>query len=192
MIGARGDEETGEIAAILRLAVSLPDERAFDQPAMPRYTEVDYCRMACHLIFRCQRCGNCCTTGDPIRLRRQDVAILARHLKIPLQKALRKYTVPDHERPGLLAFKHVRPCKFYDPVERSCKIYPARPWSCRIFPFLGIYGSEDRVVVNESCPGSVAAMRALTEAMQVRSLPVADLAAVRSAKMALQKALEGV
>ena len=57
-------------------------------------------------------------------------------------------------KPGVLNFKHIKPCKFFDPSSKGCKIYAARPWSCRIFPFLGIYDSEDKVKMNESCPGS--------------------------------------
>jgi len=155
-----------EIAVTLLKATALPDEQVFTELAEPKYTAVDYYRMACHLLFECQRCGTCCTTGDPIRLRREDAARLAKHLKIPLNKAVKKYTLPDPDKPGVLDFKHIRPCKFYDSEAKGCKIYAVRPWSCRIFPFLGIYGSEDRVKVNESCPGSVQTMKALTAALE--------------------------
>ena len=76
--------------------------------------------------------------------RQEDAARLAKHLKIPLNKAIKKYTLPDPDKPGALDFKHILPCKFYDASIRGCKIYSARPWSCRIFPFLGVYGSEDQ------------------------------------------------
>ena len=42
----------------------------------------------------------------------------------------------------------------------------ARPWSCRIFPFLCIYGSEDKVLIHESCPGSIEAHQALMAALE--------------------------
>ena len=155
-----------EIAVTLLKATALPDGQVFTELAEPKYTAVDYYRMACHLLFECQRCGTCCTTGDPIRLRLEDAARLAKHLKIPLNKAIKKYTIPDPGKPGVLDFKHIRPCKFYDSEAKGCKIYAARPWSCRIFPFLGIYGSEDRVKVNESCPGSMQTMNALTAALE--------------------------
>jgi Fe-S-cluster containining protein len=127
------------------------------------FTSVDFYRIACQAVFRCHRCGICCTTGDPIKLKEEDLVKLARHLKTPLQKASKKYTVSLKDASGgeVLAFKNVRPCKFYDPVLRGCKIYPVRPWSCRIFPFLGIYGSADRVVVHSSCPGAVEAAKRL-------------------------------
>ncbi len=159
-------KEPRAIALQLLQATALSDEQVYTGLSEPKYTTVDYYRMACHLLFECQRCGTCCTTGDPIRLRPEDAALLARHLKIPLNKAIKKYTVPDPDRPGALDFKHILPCKFYDARELGCKIYTARPWSCRIFPFLGIYGSEDRVVVKESCPGSVETMKALTAALE--------------------------
>ena len=159
-----------DIAIKLLSATALPDDRIFTDLSVPRYTKVDYYRMACHAIFSCRRCGTCCTTGSPIRLRSEDVEMIARHQRIPLTKAIKKYAVPDPDRPGVLDFKHDRPCKFYDPTIKGCKIYEARPWSCRIFPFLGIYGSEDKVKVHESCPGSVEAMNSLMAALdEVRS-----------------------
>jgi Fe-S-cluster containining protein len=153
--------------------------------------------MACHLLFHCQRCGTCCTTGNPIRLRPEDAVALAKHLKIPLQKARKKYTIPDPDKPGVLDFKDILPCKFYDSSAQSCKIYVARPWSCRIFPFLGIYGSEDRVLVKESCPGSMETMRILTAALdEVGNNPERSISIeqkdVRRAKLLLRMALEMV
>ena len=186
-----------KVACMLLQATLLPDGQVFRDLDAPRYTTVDYYRMACHMLFVCQRCAVCCTTGDPIRLRQEDAAALARHLKIPLNKALKKYTVPDPDKPGVLDFKHILPCKFYDPAGKSCKIYRARPWSCRIFPFLGIYGSEDQVKVNESCAGSIETMRILTEAMEeirldVKMSEAADPKEVRRAKEWLRAALDSV
>lgn len=191
------------VASQLLLATSLPDEQIFRELDAPSYTDIDYYRMACHIIFECQRCGNCCTTGDPIRLRQEDVALLARGLKIPLNKALKKFTIKDPQRAGVYNFKHILPCKFYDQSAKGCKIYQLRPWSCRIFPFLGIYGSEDRVVVNELCPGSVRTMKILKEAIEeVRpdanryklnnAYSAADVAAVRSAKLFIREALKSI
>jgi Fe-S-cluster containining protein len=153
------------VASQLIMATSLPDVQIFRELDAPSYTDVDYYRMACNILFECQRCGNCCTTGDPIRLRQEDVALLARGLKIPVNKALKKFTIKDPKKAGVYNFKHILPCKFFDQSERGCRIYQFRPWSCRIFPFLGIYGSEDRVAVNELCPGSVRSMEMLKEAI---------------------------
>ena len=179
---------------MLHVATTLPDRQVFIEMDRALYTTVDYYRMACHLIFRCHRCGTCCTTGDPIRLKPEDASVIARHLKIPLNKAIKKLTIPDPDKPGALDFKHILPCKFYDKKAGGCRIYAARPWSCRIFPFLGVYGSEDQVVVNESCPGSVETMKILTEVLEeVRSdqknHPPYDPEEVRRAKEFLRQAL---
>jgi Fe-S-cluster containining protein len=161
-----------EVALMLLQATSLPDESVFLDRTGPLNTVIDYYRIACHVLFVCEKCGTCCTTGDPIRLRQDDIARIARHLKIPLGKAVKKYTVPDPDRPGVMDFKKILPCKFYYLVQGGCKIYEARPWSCRIFPFIGIYGSEDHVKVHESCPGSVKAVKMMTEAVEeLRSDP---------------------
>jgi hypothetical protein len=73
----------------------------------------------------------------------------------------------------------------------------ARPWSCRIFPFLGIYGSEDRVKVNESCPGSVQTMKTLTAALEEARadqilLHEYSLEEIRSTKELFRAVLESV
>jgi Fe-S-cluster containining protein len=198
MIGlTKLERDPKKVALQLLSATSLSDGRVFRDLDAPHYTTVDYYRMACHMIFACQRCGNCCTTGDPIRLRPEDVAAIARSLKIPLNKALKKYTIQDPKKAGVLDFKHILPCKFYDLAAKGCKIYDIRPWSCRIFPFLGIYGSEDRVLVNELCPGSVETMKILKEAIEIvradtNMSNVADPAKVRSAKLFLREALNSI
>ncbi|NMC09654.1 MAG: YkgJ family cysteine cluster protein [Methanothrix sp.] len=185
-----------KIAIMLLKATALPDEQVFMELAAPKYTTVDYYRMACHMLFECQRCGKCCTSGDPIRLRPEDAAALAKHLKIPLNKAIKKYTIPDPEKPGALDFKHTKPCKFYDVSATGCKLYAARPWSCRIFPFLGIYGSDEQVIVNKSCPGSMKTMEILTAALkEVRAkmeFSAPGLTEVRQNKELLRAVLESV
>ncbi|MCU0637819.1 MAG: YkgJ family cysteine cluster protein [Methanothrix sp.] len=185
------------VASELLKAISIPDDQVFTGLDEIRYTTADYYRMACHLLFACKRCGHCCTSGDPIRLRAEDARAIARHLKIPLNKFLKKFTIPDPNKPDVLDFKHILPCKFYDSRVGGCKIYGVRPWSCRIFPFLGIYGSEDRVVVNESCPGSVETMNILKKALEEaqpgsKGAFSASIQEVREAKAFLRLALESL
>lgn len=186
-----------EMAILLLRATALPDEQIYTEIFLPKYTAIDYYRMACHHLFDCQQCGTCCITGDPIRLRREDVSRLAKHLKIPFDKALKKYTIPDTDKTDVYNFKHINPCKFYDHRSKGCKIYAARPWSCRIFPFLGIYGSEDHVKVNESCPGSVETMKILTIALEEVHIDptisnTRDLEQIRRAKDLLRTVLNAV
>lgn len=193
---ARDARDAREIAALLAKAIAMADEDLFKDLTTPKYTTIDYYRMACHRLFECKRCGTCCATGDPIRLKNEDVAKIAKHLKIPTNKAIKKLTVPDQDKKGVLNFKHILPCKFYDTSANVCKIYYARPWSCRIFPFLGIYGSENQVKINESCPGSVETMKMLTAAMEEIQSEVPNskygVEDVRQAKLRLRKALDNI
>jgi uncharacterized protein len=155
-----------DIAIMLLKATTMTDDAVFFNINLPRYTSVDYYRIACHILFECKRCGTCCITGDPIRLDHKDVVQIAKYKKIPISKAIKKYTIPDPDKPGVMDFKHVRPCKFYDKEMKSCMIYSVRPWSCRIFPFLGIYDAEDKVKIHESCPGSLETARILSSALK--------------------------
>lgn len=175
----------------------MPDEGVFRDRSIPLNTVIDYYKIACHILFVCEMCGTCCITGDPIRLRKEDIIRIARHLKIPQKKAVKKLTVPDPDKPGILNFKKILPCKFYDPIGKRCKIYDARPWSCRIFPFIGIYGSEDHVKVHESCPGSIKAVKTLTAAIDnARSDPAntssLDREAVKQAKIWFKDVLNSI
>ena len=155
-----------DIAIMLLQATTMTDDAVFFNFNLPRYTSVDYYRIACHILFECKRCGTCCTTGNPIRLNHGDVVQIAKYKKIPISKAIKKYTVSDPDKPGVMDFKHVCPCKFYDEESKRCMIYSVRPWSCRIFPFLGIYDVEDKVKLHESCPGSLEAARILSAALK--------------------------
>jgi hypothetical protein len=154
------------ISVKLLQATSISDNSVFFDLAKPKYKSIDYYRIACHILFICKRCGNCCTTSYPIRLNHEDIVRIAKCQKIPANKVIKKFVIRDTEKSGIWEFKHVRPCKFYDAKMKLCRIYSERPWSCRIFPFLGIYGTEDEIKVNESCPGSMETIRIFTEALQ--------------------------
>lgn len=186
-----------EVAIKLLQATSLSDESVFLNQTIPTNTLVDYYRIACNILFVCERCGTCCITGNPIRLTQEDISRIAKYLKVPLNKAIKKLTNPDPARSGVLNFKKVNPCKFYDMVQKGCKIYDARPWSCRIFPFIGIYGSEDQIKIHESCPGSVKAVKALTDTVEeLRSDPdfplSFDLDTVKDAKQYFKDVLSAI
>ncbi len=174
----------------------MSDDMVFSGLIVARFSNIDYYRIACQLLFQCYRCGNCCTTGNPIRLRFQDISLLAKHLKIPLNKTIKKFTVPDTDKPEAFDFKNVQPCKFYNQARKECKIYSVRPWSCRIFPFLGIYGSEDHIKINESCAGSVATMIELTKTLEeataekIHQIDFDDIETVRAAKQFFRAFLE--
>jgi len=156
-----------EIAMKLIEATSMLGDPRAEDPLVPTLSQADYYRIACHMLFACRRCGTCCRTGDPIKLREDDVKRIARHLRITPSRAMKRYVARRVSESGksFLAMKHTRPCRFYDESTTGCSIYEARPWSCRIFPFLGIYGSEDAVKVHTSCPGSIEAVKALTGAL---------------------------
>ena len=185
-----------DVAITLLQATNMSDDAVFFDPNVPRYTPVDYYRIACHILFVCKRCGNCCTTGDPIRLSHADVIQIAKYKKIPISKVIKKYTIPDPNRPGVMNFKHVKPCKFYDDELKSCIIYSARPWSCRIFPFLGIYGIEDKIKIHESCPASLEIAEilpvALKEVYQDKTYCHPDENEVKLAKEKLRAILDTI
>jgi hypothetical protein len=88
-----------DIAIILLKATIMTDDAVFFNINLPRYTSVDYYRIACHILFKCKKCGTCCITGDPIRLDHKDIVQIAKYKKIPISKAIKKYTVSDPDKP---------------------------------------------------------------------------------------------
>lgn len=108
-------------------------------------------RGACQLSFKCQNCGNCCKVCDPIILAPEDIKKIAHGLKLPIQKVIKKYVKLSSD--GKTYLKHVKPCKFYDPVNQKCKIYSFRPTVCEKYPFLA--GQDDFTICTD-CPGSLA------------------------------------
>jgi len=91
-------------------------------------------RSSMQLGFKCKNCGHCCMVCDPAILGGNDIDNIAKCLKIPRNKVIKKYVkvLPN----GQASLKHVAPCKFYDFGKKQCKIYKYRPHVCRYYPFL--------------------------------------------------------
>jgi len=100
------------------------------------------------------QCGTCCKICDPISIDDEDIQALAKHFKIPYQKAVRKYTRPYPGVTFMKALKHTNPCKFYDQIAHTCKVYDARPKMCRVYPFLSPHQQElPAIGIYDDCPG---------------------------------------
>lgn len=99
--------------------------------------DLDTYRMLLQGGFQCTRCGTCCKICYPVDVDEEDIRSLAKHFKIPYQRAVRKFTM-THPEAALhrRILKQSRPCKFYDPGAGECKVYEARPKMCRRYPFL--------------------------------------------------------
>jgi len=114
--------------------------------------------------FICKMCGNCCKDMDSIHINTEDVKRIARHYKIPVDKARRKYAQPHPSLIGELTLKQIDPCKFFDPIKNICKIYSVRPIICRSYPFLsGDNLNRNEIVRYSTCPGHRATLDAFRE-----------------------------
>jgi hypothetical protein len=84
------------------------------------------------LRFGCQRCGACCT-GEPgtVYLSPREVAEIARHLRLPLERFIARFLFPFRDSYSLREHPDGR-CLFYD---GGCLIYALRPFQCRSYPF---------------------------------------------------------
>jgi uncharacterized protein len=114
--------------------------------------------------FDCNGCGNCCIGKESIHINANDIKKIARHFKIPINKARMKYAKPHPTITDELTLKKTNPCKFHDATNRICKIYEDRPTICRLFPFL----SDDNLKMNEiaiypNCPGQKATLDSFIE-----------------------------
>ncbi len=77
----------------------------------------------------CLTCGNCCKTTVPW-LNDQDVARIAKHLKLKEQKFIEEYLEVGEDNE--LSFKSA-PCVFLG-FDNECSIYNIRPKACREYP----------------------------------------------------------
>ena len=149
----------------------------------------DYVRIQAQLDFKCQRCGVCCQTADPIDLYPKDIRRLASYFNISLEEAVLEYTIPHPNEPDLRAFKVTAPCRFYDDARRGCKIYQARPMVCRCSPFLspgqiGLQGVE----IYEDCPASEKSLKRIEKDLDLLLNP--DVKARKSLEKALAKMMQ--
>jgi uncharacterized protein len=154
------------------------------------------------LQFTCTQCGNCCT-GAPgfVWISREEIILLAEHLKITPEETVEQYC---HKVAGKWSLRENRnpahggyDCIFMKeiPAEKSaasgvaqsrriCSIYPVRPLQCRTWPFWPelLESKEAWNAASRKCPGmgtgkkySLARIEALRDAEEwPRSAPTSD------------------
>lgn len=85
--------------------------------------------------FSCRRCGNCCRIRDGIvRVSDEEVARIARFLRLPEDVFIDRYTDLAPDRRGLvLKSAPAGDCIFLD-ARNYCEINPVKPDKCRTFP----------------------------------------------------------
>jgi len=121
--------------------------------------------------FTCRRCGACCIGDGSVFLLPDDVRAIARHLGIPLQETVDRYTeflileLRD-EQQGYLYLPYLtlrkdekRACLFLR--DKLCSIEPAKPAQCRETPFVEEFftDAEWRETLRRDCP----ALRAMPQ-----------------------------
>lgn len=86
------------------------------------------------LKFKCTGCGKCCT-GAPgyIWVSREEIEIIAAHLKMPVEKFSMRYLKKVGKRYSLVEFSKTYDCVFLK--DNKCSIYQVRPTQCRTFPW---------------------------------------------------------
>jgi len=83
--------------------------------------------------FRCERCGECCRWPGNILLRSDDIASLARFLRIEERIFVDRYARLAANRGQLtLTEREDGACVFLEGP--GCRVYEARPAQCRGFP----------------------------------------------------------
>ncbi len=137
---------------------------------------IDRFRIYAQENFKCWKCGACCINSDPITIYEEDIKDLAKFLKIPRSRIIKRY-ITKHDAEDGYKLKRVCPCGFLDTRTMECKVYPARPIACRTYPFLSTTGMLNGTVGYEDCPGSVEFVKAFNEGPEVgrRILNAVDL-----------------
>lgn len=77
----------------------------------------------------CLQCANCCKTTGPL-FTDKDIARIAKHLKMKVQKFTERFLRIDKDNDHVL---QQVPCTFLG-ADNYCSIYEVRPKACREFP----------------------------------------------------------
>lgn len=80
----------------------------------------------------CTKCANCCRAGV-VAVSQADIEAMARHLEVPAEEAVHRYTTAAGDDSGARVLRSTRDgCVFLR--GNRCTIYAARPKVCRDFP----------------------------------------------------------
>ena len=89
--------------------------------------------------YDCNKCPGYCCSYPLIEVTQRDIARVAKHFDVSVEKAKKKFFRYDRsEKSWVLRqkedehFKKI--CRFFDTEERRCTIYTARPGVCRDYP----------------------------------------------------------
>ena len=81
--------------------------------------------------YNCLNCPGYCCSYPVIALNMRDVERLAKHFKLPVKTAQKKFTRAAHGHKYVMrrkGDKHFgRICQFFDTKKRQCTVYTARP-----------------------------------------------------------------
>ena len=105
--------------------------------------------------YNCLNCPGYCCSYPVIALNGRDVQRLAKHFKVSVKTATKRYTREAHGYKTIMrrkGDKHFgRICQFFDTKERRCTIYHARPATCREYPGAGRCGYYDFLMHERRC-----------------------------------------
>ena len=99
-------------------------------------------------LYKCDRCPAYCCSYPRIILNKRDIARLAKHFGVGVERARKKFT-KNGEEDGERILRHKADeyygtvCRFLDGETRNCTAYEARPKICREFPGPGHCGYYD-------------------------------------------------
>lgn len=115
------------------------------------------------LFFKCEHCGECCTTFDDIAINKREIERLAEHLGISAEEFQNRYTkelMRDRDDEKIMEFGERHgyvslsvPCPFH--TNEGCSVYEFRPKSCAIFPcFSSLQGVDPisgAIILDPTC-----------------------------------------
>jgi len=85
------------------------------------------------VMFKCQRCGDCCTGPEVVDIYPEDINRLTRKFHTNMESVLSRFCA-EHPLGGKrFTLKNLKPCQFY---RNGCRIYHYRPIVCRMAPYL--------------------------------------------------------
>lgn len=136
----------------MKIKMDHPAVRDFCTKLLQRPVEISAMEIS-QSLFKCQRCGGCCTKMNGISAQKDDVKKMAKELKHSYNWVMSNYVKnglirgTSESSPGAADGR----CPFY---KEGCTVYKGRPIVCRLFPLINFENGKLKPHWYDDCPGT--------------------------------------
>ena len=153
----------------MKIKIDHPVVKDFCAKVLQRPTEISAMEVS-QALFKCQRCGRCCTEMNGISAQKDDIKKMAKGLKHSYNWVKSNYIENGLIRGTRESCKGAADgrCPFY---KEGCTIYKARPLVCRLFPLMNFENGKLKPHWYDDCPGTMELVHKIYDYKKNHDLP---------------------